>query len=92
MPPLNELMDMLMSYVSRILKPMNQNSSSNQVAYVVQKVIGIHSFLMARDRISHHRIEDFRILLSEIKMNNWSLLNQNPLRKKCLPKLINGVL
>lgn len=37
MPPLNELMDMLMSYESRILKPMNQNLSSNQLAYVAQK-------------------------------------------------------
>lgn len=37
MLPLNELMDMLMSYESRILKPMNQNLSSNQLAYVAQK-------------------------------------------------------
>lgn len=37
MPPLNELMDMLLSYESRILKPMQDSSNQNQVAYAVQR-------------------------------------------------------
>lgn len=87
MLPLNELMDMLMSHGSRILKPMHTGSSSNQVAYMARKAYKKPHFLHEQDNDSHHRIGVSRMLLPKIKMHSWGLLNQNLLRKKCLLNL-----